>query len=168
MTTWLRHPIYAGLLALAWIALQRHLSIGNLLIGYTLGLLIVHLTRHFWAERVWVRRPATLMRLALRFAREVVVANFQVAWIVLRPQLDVKPAFILLPLQLQDDLMITALANMITLTPGTLTVDVAADRSALYVHCLSAPDVAAVRAKITREFEAPLAESIACSPLPQP
>jgi multicomponent K+:H+ antiporter subunit E len=163
---WLRHPVYATILALAWMVLQERLTLGDFVMGYALATLIIYLCRYFWTEKVWVRRPGMALRLALTFAREIVVANLQVAWIVIQPRIEITPAFLVLPLKLRDDLLITTLGNMITLTPGTLTVDVAPDRSGLFVHCLSAPDVDAVRRQIKQQFEAPLAESIACSPLP--
>ena len=79
--------------------------------------------------------------------------------------MPIRPALIVVPLALTDDLQITLLANMITLTPGTLTLDVAPDRSALYVHCLAASDPDAVRAQIAETFEQPLIQGVACSPL---
>jgi multisubunit Na+/H+ antiporter MnhE subunit len=168
MRAWLRHPVYTGVLAVAWMVLQGRATLGDFVAGYAIGMGIVYLTRYFWAERVRIVRPGRALRLALTFAREVVISNLQVAWIVTRPRLEIHPAFIVLPLRLRDDLTITTLGNMITLTPGTLTVDVAADRSALYVHCLSALNMDSVRRSILEQFERPLAESIECSPLPSP
>ncbi len=161
----MRHPIYAGVLAVMWLALQPGLDPADLIVGYAVGSIIVWLGRDFWTERVTIRRPGTMLRLLGVFLKEVVVANLQVAWIIVQPRMPIRPAFIVLPLALRDDLQITALANMITLTPGTLTVDVAPDRSALYVHCLAATDPDAVRAQIKRQFEQPLAEGVTCSPL---
>jgi multisubunit Na+/H+ antiporter MnhE subunit len=160
-----RHPIYTGLLAVMWLALQPGLDLADLAVGYLVGAVVVWLCRDFWTERVAIRRPGGMLRLLGVFLREVVVANLQVAWIVVQPKMPIRPAFVVLPLELRDDLQVTALADMITLTPGTLTVDVAPDRSALYVHCLAAADPDAVRAQIKRQFETPLAEGVTCSPL---
>ena len=164
MRSWLRHPRYAAVLAVMWMVLQRRLMLVDLLIGYVVGLVVAWVCRDFWTERVRIRRPADMLRLLLEFLREVVVANLQVAWIIVQPKLPIRPAFIALPLELRDDLQITALASIITLTPGTLTIDVAPDRSALYVHCLVAPDPDAVRAQIKRVFEQPLVAGMTCSP----
>ncbi len=163
--TWLRHPIYSGVLAVVWVVLNERATVATFLIGYGIAALVVWICRDFWSERVRIRRPAVLLRLAATFLRELVVANVQVAWIIVQPRLPIRPAFIVVPLALRDDLAITALANMITLTPGTLTVDVAPDRSALWVHCLSADDADAVRAQIKRQFEAPLVTGVTCSRL---
>jgi len=160
-----RHPIYNAVLALVWMALNDGFTIGDFLIGYVLGFLILHVHQAFWNERVQIVRPGAALRLLAVFLWEVVKANVQVARIVLDPRIPITPAFIALPLTLKDDFTITTLANMITLTPGTLSVDVADDRSALYVHCLSTDDVEAVREQILRDFERPLNEAIRCSPL---
>ena len=165
MKRWLRHPLYTAVLAIIWMVLQERLTLGDFLVGYLVGGIVVWVCRDFWTVRVTIRRPAVFVALILDFLREVVKANLQVAWIVIRPRPDVRPAFIAIPLDLTDDFAITALANMITLTPGTLSVDLADDRSALWVHCLSTDDVDAVREQIKRQFEQPLQKAIACSPL---
>lgn len=165
LAAWFRHPIYCGLLALTWMILHERFTVGDFVIGYGIGLVILYVHRDLWETRVRVVHVGAALRLAAVFVWEVVKANLHVARIVLSPRLDVRPAFIVLPLRLTDDITITALANMITLTPGTVSVDVAEDRSALYVHCLSTDDVEAVRHQILRDFERPLAESVECSPL---
>lgn len=161
----MRHPIYAGVLAVMWAVLHRRLDLADLAVGYLVALGVIWICRDFWTERVVVRNLGVLVRLALVFVKEVVVANLQVAWIVIQPRMPIRPAMIVLPTELGDDLKITGLATLITLTPGTLTVDVAPDRSALYVHCLAAPEPDAVRAQIKEQFERPLLEGVECSPL---
>lgn len=160
----LHRPLYTTALALMWVMLQADFTLGQLALGYLVAAGVVWACSNFAVEQVTLRRPGVVLRLAWEFLREVVVANLQVARIILHPRLPIRPAFIVVPLDLHDDLQITTLANMITLTPGTLTVDVAPDRSALYVHCLAADDADAVRAQIKRQFEAPLAEAVTCSP----
>lgn len=161
----MRYPIYTAVLALVWMTLNERFTIGDFLIGYGAGMLILYLHQAFWNERVRVVQPGTAIRLLGVFLWEVVKANVQVARLVVDPRIPITPAFIAIPLTLKDDFTITVLANMITLTPGTLTVDVADDRSVLYVHCLSTDDVEAVRKQIKRDFEHPLNEAIRCSPL---
>ncbi|MCW5889166.1 MAG: monovalent cation/H+ antiporter subunit E [bacterium] len=157
-------PLYTTLLALVWVMLQADFTLGQLALGYLVAAGIVWACGNFAAPQVTLRRPTVALRLAWEFVREVVMANLQVAWIIVQPRPPIRPAFIVVPLDLRDDLEITAFANMITLTPGTLTVDVAPDRSALYVHCLAVDDVDAVRAQLKRQFEAPLAQAVTCSP----
>ncbi len=160
MTSFLPHPIYTLFLALGWMILREGYGVGDFVAGYVMAALVVFVCRNFFLQPVRIRRPFEWSRMLLVFAREVIAANVQVAWIVIRPRLKIQPAAIQLPLDLRDDVSITALANMITLTPGTWTIDVAPDRSALYVHCLSAPDVDAVKKQIKEQFEAPLKQTI--------
>lgn len=161
----MRHPVYAGVLAVMWAVMHRRLDVADLLVGYVVAIGVIWVCRDFWTERVTIRRAGTMLRLLGTFLKELVIANLQVAWIVVHPRMPIRPALIVLPLDLRDDLQITALATLITLTPGTLTVDVAPDRSALHVHCLAVDDPDAVRAQIKRQFERPLQEGITCSPL---
>ncbi len=76
------------------------------------------------------------LSLLLLFIRELIMSAVKVAWLVVQPRLNIRPAIIAYPLTVTTDLQITLLANMITLTPGTLSVDVSADRKTLYVHAI--------------------------------
>lgn len=160
MKRWLGHPVYTLFLAFGWMILREQYTVGDFAVGFVVAASVLYLLRDFFIQPVHIRAPLKWLRLLLVFAFEVIVANLQVAWIVIRPRLRITPAAIQLPLDLRNDVSITALANMITLTPGTWTIDVAPDRSALYVHCLSATDVEAVKRQIKKQFEAPLKETI--------
>lgn len=94
-----------------------------------------------------------ILKLLTVFLREFAVSVFRVAWLVLSPRMNFTPAAFRFPLTLTSDRQITLLANMITLTPGTLTVDVADDRSALIVHAIDCPDVDAACADLRNGFE---------------
>lgn len=94
-----------------------------------------------------------IMKLLVVFLREFTVSVFRVARLVLSPRMQFSPAAFRFPLALTGDRQITLLANLITLTPGTLTVDVTEDRSALIVHAIDCPDVDAARADIRDGFE---------------
>lgn len=80
------------------------------------------------------RRLARAVGFAFFFAWELLLANLRVAWAVLRPQAHLRPAIIALPLDVRTDLAIQLLASTITLTPGTLSIDVSSDRRTLFVH----------------------------------
>ncbi|MNN12634.1 Na(+)/H(+) antiporter subunit E [compost metagenome] len=89
---------------------------------------------------------------------DIVVANLQVARLVVGPTQTLRPAFVEIPLELTDDLPITILASVITLTPGTVSADLSADRRTLLVHGLDVPDPAGLVADIKARYEAPLKE----------
>ncbi len=90
------------------------------------------------------------------FALELVKANLAVARAVLKTRIDVQPGIVAYPTKLHTNWGITILANMITLTPGTLTIDVSADRRTLYIHTLDVGDPAEVVRSIRSAFETKL------------
>jgi multicomponent Na+:H+ antiporter subunit E len=93
------------------------------------------------------------IRLALMFLRELVLSALKVSWIVLQPRPRLRPAFIAYPLTVTSDAQITLLANLITLTPGTLSVDVSDDRRTLLIHAIDAESREAVIGEIAGGFE---------------
>src|SRR5262245_8009838 len=102
-----------------------------------------------------------IVRLFLVFLREFAVSVLRVAALLLSPRMRFTPAAFRFPLTLTDDRQITLLANMITLTPGTLTVDVTDDRSALIIHAIDCPDVEAACAELRDGFERLIREAFA-------
>ncbi len=151
-------------LALLWCLLNNRLTISEFALGLLFGAFVLWLTRGFRQERIWIERWSKAFALLAEFLKQVVIANLQVAKLVLSPRLRLRPALFLIPLELDNDIAITALGNMITLTPGTLTIDVAPDRSVLFVHCINTDDPAATRDGIKQSFERPLKEVLKCSP----
>jgi multisubunit Na+/H+ antiporter MnhE subunit len=90
------------------------------------------------------------------FVAQNVVATATVAWLVLHPRRPVQSGVVRVPLDVTTDAAITMLAHGITLIPGTMTVDVAPDRSSLLVHVLALDDRDATVANIKRTLEAPI------------
>ncbi len=88
------------------------------------------------------------------FVRELILGALNVAWLVVQPRRRPRPAFISYPLTVTTDLQITLLAYLITLTPGTLSVDVSDDRKTLLVHTLDVVDPEALIGHIAAGFEA--------------
>ncbi len=151
-------------LGLLWCLLNNRLSLSEFALGVLFGAFVLWLTKGFRHERIWLEREWKAIFLLSDFLKQMVIANFQVARIVLSPKINLRPALFVLPLELDNDVAITALGNMITLTPGTLTIDVAPDRSVLFVHCIHTEDVDATRKGIKESFERPLKEVLRCSP----
>ncbi len=141
------------LLALAWALVTGSFTLLNLTFGFLVGLLALVLIRDLVGPVTWVRRVRLALALAVLFLKELVKSAWRVACLVLRPKLDLKPGIIAVPLTVTEDFEITLLANLVTLTPGTLSVDVSEDRRILYVHCLDVPDSEAAIADIRDGFE---------------
>jgi multicomponent Na+:H+ antiporter subunit E len=93
------------------------------------------------------------LSLILLFLRELVLSALKVAWLVVQPKLRIRPAIIAYPLTVTSDAQITLLANMITLTPGTLSVDVSDDRNTLYVHVIDMANKEELVGSIAAGFE---------------
>jgi len=158
------HPIFALFLALVWCLLQESLQLITFLLGYVLSLFILWLTKGFWHYHIRFKKWPLAIMLGFVFFYEVMVANLQVLRLVFTPRLKLRPVFLELPLELKNDFSITILAFMITLTPGTLSVDVSEDRKYILVHCLNTKEPQKVSDRIKRRFEKPLLEILQCSP----
>jgi len=94
-----------------------------------------------------------LVRFALFYLQELFLANLRVAHDVLTPRHRMKPGIIAIPLDAKSDLEIISLANLITMTPGTLSLDVSTDRRVLYIHAMYIDDLEELRSKIKDGFE---------------
>ena len=102
-----------------------------------------------------MRRLFYFLRYAIVFARELTLANYEVAKIVLSPRLKIRPGFLSVPMDADTDFEVTSLANSITLTPGTITVHLPEERHVIVVHALNVTeDPEAVRRSIKSELEA--------------
>jgi len=135
--------VLAGLvLALMWAAITGSFTFGNLLFGGAIGFVALWLMRDRIVRPTLARKFGRALSLALLFLYELTLSAVRVAILVLRPDMKkhLKPAIVAFPLTVRSDPEITLLANLITLTPGTLSVDVSKDRRVLYVHVLSMPN----------------------------
>lgn len=158
MTALLPAPLMSLALWLIWVVAGDSTGAGQLLLGAVLAWLIPLVLRSHLGESPRVGRPRAALRLALVVLRDIVVSNVDVARRVLGPESAIHPGFVEVPLDLASERGIALLAAIVTLTPGTLTCDVAADRSRLLVHALHLTDGAALVADIKARYEAPLLE----------
>lgn len=147
------------ILAVVWALATGSLSELNLAIGFVVGMAVLHVVGAAVGDSRYVVRLVRLVGLALYFLYELALSSVRVALDVLRPTLRMKPAVIAVPLDIDRDAEITLLANLISLTPGTLTIDVADDRSCLYVHAMYGGDPDALAAGIKRTFERRIKEA---------
>ncbi len=142
------------LLALAWVAITGDVSVGNLLTGFGLGLVVLFFTRRIVGQPTYLLRLWRVVSLLVFFLRELILSNLRVAYDVLTPGYHLRPGVVAIPLDARTDTEITLLANMITLTPGSFSLDVSADRRVLYLHVMYLDeDVDAFRRKIKDGFE---------------
>lgn len=144
---------------LIWAAVTGSFAPLNLGFGLVLSVLALFLIReNVQPSRIAVR-PLGVLALTLLFFKELALSAFKVAVFVIRPKMDLKPGIFAFPLRVDRDFEITLLANLITLTPGTLSVDVSDDRRFLYVHALDCADPQATIRDIADGFEAKILEA---------
>jgi len=136
-------PVVGVLLAVLWlfvrgVALDPASILGEFLIGLAFGLPVAFAFRRFYTERTALGRnlralPYAGVYVAL-FLKELLTANIDVAYRVLAPSMPLEPGVVVVPLRVETDAAITTIANSITLTPGTLTMDYDEETNVLYVH----------------------------------
>lgn len=153
------HPILTLVIAAVWTALVNRLSLGHLLLGFLLGLVIPWFTSAYWPDRPVIRRPARILDYAAVVLWDIIVSNVQVAYLVLfRRGESLRSQFVTVPIDLESPEAITVLAGTITMTPGTVSADLAADGSAILVHCLETWDPDATVRQIKNRYERRLKE----------
>ncbi len=155
-------PYTSLMLLVVWLLLNKSLAPGHILLGSVLALLIPVLIRQLGKPQPLIRKPFKAVLYLLRVLCDIVIANMQVARLVLRPQLYLRPAFVEVPLDITQDLPITILTSSVSLTPGTLSAEVSEDRSRLLLHVLDLENEAELVATIKSRYEAPLREIFGC------
>ncbi|MEZ2220629.1 Na+/H+ antiporter subunit E [Rhizobium sp. RCC_161_2] len=147
------------LLAIVWAAITGSASFLNLVFGFVLSALALAIVRESYGGVLYLGRIRRILALLLLFLRELAKSAWAVAVTVMSPKMDVKPGIFAFPLTVDRDFEIALLANLITLTPGTLSVDVSDDRKLLYVHALDCLDPEAVKRGIAEGFERRILEA---------
>lgn len=141
------------LLALAWVALTGQFTGANLTAGFALGFLVLWLSQRTKATAAYARKVAQVADFVLYFLWELAKANVRVTYEVLTPTHHMLPGVIAVPLDLETDLEILVLTSLITLTPGTLSLDVSEDRKTLYIHAMFIEDRERMQKTIKQGFE---------------
>lgn len=124
------------LLMLVWVALTGTFTYANFAFGFLLSFAILWAMARKSEGRKYFTRIPKVISFMFYFLYELLKANLQVAYDVITPRFYMKPGIIKIPLSAKSDLEITLLANMISLTPGSLSLDVSDDKSVLYVHAM--------------------------------
>ncbi|MGD9952314.1 MAG: Na+/H+ antiporter subunit E [Burkholderiales bacterium] len=158
------YPLTSAVLAAGWLLLAGF-SAAHVVLALVVAALLPHFTRHFVGEamgraRGW-RGLGRAVPFALLVTWDIVVANIAVARLVLGPPARLRPAYVEVPLALEQPLALSLLASIITMTPGTVSADLSDDRRRLLVHVLDTSDPDALVAQIKSRYERPLAEIFA-------
>lgn len=150
-------PLSLAVLAL-WLLLVADFSVGQLVLGLVLAIALPLVAGVLQPERAHVRRTRAVFVLLVRVLWDIVLSNIEVARRILGPERALTPTFVWLPLELTNLHGITALASIITLTPGTVSAELSDDRRHLLVHCFNLDDAEQLVATIKARYETPLKE----------
>lgn len=141
-------------LALGWAAVTGELTLPNLLFGFVIAYAALWLTRPLYGPTFYFERFRRVMGLSAFFLYDLFASALKVLWDVLTPEILARPGIIALPLDAETDAEILLLASLVTLTPGTLSLDVSDDRKTLYVHGMFIDDADELRASLKAGMEA--------------
>jgi multicomponent Na+:H+ antiporter subunit E len=147
-------------LAAGFCAVLGQLNISGFLAGFAIGYLALWITRPLYEPTLYFAKVSKIFQLIGYFIRQLIISNLRVLWDVVTPTHISKPGIIGVPLDAESDFEIMLVANLVSLTPGTLSLDISADRKILYVHVMFLDDVEATRLQIKEGIEQKVLEAI--------
>ncbi len=135
------------LITIGWCFLQGDFTLGNLVLGGLLGIAVLSISLSFNKMGRSLKQLTAWVRLLFFIIKELVISSFRIAWDILTPTVYARPRIVRIPVGDLHETAITVLANAVSLTPGSLALEVSSDNQILYVHLMYAEDRdAAVRA----------------------
>jgi len=140
-------------LAVAWAGINGSVSASVLIAGFVVGYLVILLGRPVLGPSAYYAGLWRTLSFVVVYVWELIAASVRIAIDVVNPWLDVRPAVVRVPLQVRSDAEVTLLANLISLTPGTLSLDVSDDNRSLFVHAMDVDDADALRRDLHDTFE---------------
>lgn len=150
--------VWILLLSILWMCMTEAFTLANLMIGFGIGYAILYVSQHVLGVSGFIAKLPRFVAFAGFFAWELLRANFRVAHDVLTPTYYMRPGILAIPLDAETDLEITSLANLISLTPGTLSLDISTDRRVLYIYTMFTDDRETLVRDIKEELEKPILE----------
>ena len=170
---WLPTPFRSLFLFMVWLLLNNSVSVGHLVLATIFAILIPILSFSFRDPQPLILKPGLALKQLLIVLYDIVVANLQVALLILGPSKKLRPAFIKVPIDLTHDMPITILASCVSLTPSTVSAEVypiaeslpegeEPTQRYLLIHVLDLKDEEALIKQIKQRYEAPLKEIFQC------
>lgn len=155
---WLPSPALSVAVFVLWLLLVADVGAGQIVLGLVLAIVLPWVAGILEPERSRLGRRQAILLLARRVLWDIVLSNIEVARRILGPERVLRPAFVWIPLDLRSMHGITAMASIITLTPGTVSAELSEDRRHLLVHCFNLDDPQALLATVKERYERPLLE----------
>lgn len=104
--------------------------------GFLIGTLILYAMHRFFGTQFYLRRVLKIIKLILLFIQELLLSSISVLKQILDPQLKITPGIFTYETKLTGDYQITTLALLLTLTPGSVVMEVSEDNSTFYIHAM--------------------------------
>lgn len=123
-------------IALTWMFLAVSFKPTTFIVGYLIGLFMLLMLRKSFSSRFYLGRVWSVIKLITLFLKELILSNFSVLLLIIKPKMPIRPAIFAMPTVLEKDWEITLLSSLITLTPGTIVIDVSDDNKTLYIHSI--------------------------------
>lgn len=149
----MKHFTYNVLLALVWAGLLGEINPGTLLIGFIAGYFLLFWLRRLLPLTTYFKKVPQVLSFLAFFAGDVIRSNLRVAREVIWIRGVRRPGIVAVPLDVKTDFEITLLVSLITLTPGTMGVDISSDRKVLYIHTMFVTTADEIRNDIKRRYE---------------
>lgn len=156
------HPALAVAIIVLWLALHNVSSLGQAFLAVIIAIILPILTHPFWPEPPPQVRLGAAFRLFCILLWDILMASLEVARLVLGPLDRIHSSFVDIPLDIEDPFVGTLLAGIVSLTPGTVSIDIIQSQRILRLHVLNVEDQAATIAFIKARYETPLKEIFSC------
>lgn len=155
-------PVQSVLLFVVWLLMNNTLASGHIFLAAVLAIIIPLMVKGLQFKQPGIKKPFLAFRYFLLVMMDIVIANMQVAVLILGPLKRMNPGFVAVPLDITQKLPITLLASTVSLTPGTVSCDVSEDHRWLYIHALNLVNEQELIDSIKTRYEAPLKEIFGC------
>jgi multicomponent Na+:H+ antiporter subunit E len=128
------------LIGIVWMFLQDDWSVLTFFSGYLFGLLVLFILRRYLPTKFYLVTIVAIVQLFLVFIIELFTSSILVIRQIIRPRINITPGIFTLETELEGDLEITLLALLLTLTPGSVVVEVSSDGKKFYIHAMDIPE----------------------------
>lgn len=155
-------PFHSLLLFVVWLLLNNSISAGHIVLASFFAMTIPWFVTGMRDEHPKIRKPWLAIRYVCMVLKDILVANVEVALLIIGSTKKLKPAFVAVPINLNSDLGITILASTVSLTPGTVSAEVSKDKAWLYIHALHLTDKTELIDSIKQRYEKPIKEIFGC------
>jgi len=146
------------LIAMVWMLLHDEWNTLTFMIGYIIGMNMIFVLRRFFPTPFYGRRVWAIIKLLYLFGIEIVKSSVIVIAQIIRPKINIQPGIFRMNTSLKSEWEIMMLSNLLTLTPGSVIMEVAPDEGVLYVHAMDVAEYQEEIEKTKRLFEKAIRE----------